>query len=159
MNQDEQHLRILSILHYVYAGLLAVGSMCGLLYVFIGTTFIASPPVSRGGPPPPPPEMGWLFIGIGGSVTLIGWIIAALVAVSGRFLGRRQHWIYCLVIACIVCMNMPIGTVLGVFTIVVLVRPTVKEMFGAIRRAWRIQCRRKLPTTGRTIHPIGRDEG
>ena len=132
MEQDEQHLKILSILHYVYAGLIAVGSLLGLLYVFIGIMFITSPPPTPPGQPPPPTEFGWFFICIGGSVTLIGWIMAFFVALGGRFLGRRQHWVFCLVVACVVCLNMPLGTLLGVFTIIVLVRPTVKDLFGSL---------------------------
>ena len=34
------------------------------------------------------------------------------------------------VVACILCLNVPIGTALGVFTILVLVRPTVKDLFA-----------------------------
>jgi hypothetical protein len=33
--------------------------------------------------------------------------------------------------AAIACMLMPFGTVLGVFTIIVLMRPSVKELFAA----------------------------
>ena len=36
---------------------------------------------------------------------------------------------FCFVIACLACMQMPLGTILGVFTIIVLARPSVKEMF------------------------------
>ena len=36
---------------------------------------------------------------------------------------------YCLVMAGIECLFMPFGTVLGVFTIIVLMRESVKEMF------------------------------
>jgi hypothetical protein len=35
-----------------------------------------------------------------------------------------------LAIAGIECIFIPFGTVLGVFTIIVLMRPTVKELFG-----------------------------
>ena len=37
---------------------------------------------------------------------------------------------YCLVVAAVECIFMPFGTVLGVFTIIVLMRPGVKERFG-----------------------------
>ena len=36
---------------------------------------------------------------------------------------------FCLVIAALLCMITPFGTVLGVFTIIVLVRPSVKLLF------------------------------
>ena len=54
---------------------------------------------------------------------------AVLVLIAGRFLGRRTHHLYCLVMAGIECCFMPFGTILGVFTIVVLLRPSVKTLF------------------------------
>jgi len=36
---------------------------------------------------------------------------------------------FCLIVAGIICIFMPLGTILGVFTIIVLVRPSVKAMF------------------------------
>lgn len=38
---------------------------------------------------------------------------------------------YCLVMAGIECMFMPFGTVLGVFTIIVLMRESVQKLFAA----------------------------
>ncbi len=49
---------------------------------------------------------------------------------AGRKLARRRSWTFCLVVASIECLFMPYGTVLGVFTIIVLLRPTVKELFA-----------------------------
>ena len=60
---------------------------------------------------------------------VLGWVFAALVAFAGRNLARRTRYNYCLVMAGIECIFMPVGTVLGVFTIIVLVRDSVKEMF------------------------------
>lgn len=48
-----------------------------------------------------------------------------------RFLSRRRHHVFCLVIAGIECLVMPFGTVLGVFTIIVLTKESVREMFLA----------------------------
>jgi hypothetical protein len=45
-------------------------------------------------------------------------------------LKRHTNYTYCLVVAAIECMFTPFGTVLGVLTIIVLVRPTVKALFG-----------------------------
>jgi len=36
---------------------------------------------------------------------------------------------FCVVMAGIACMFMPFGTVLGVFTLVVLTKPVVRELF------------------------------
>jgi len=59
---------------------------------------------------------------------LVGF--AVCLALAGRFLAQRRRYYYCLVMAGIACMFMPFGTVLGVFTIIVLLRESVKELFG-----------------------------
>jgi hypothetical protein len=132
MNQDEQHLKVLSICHYVYAGLMAVFSCFPLFYVGLGAMFLGGgPPGTQNPRDAPPAELGMLFVVIG----LIGFAIllvtAVAVAVVGRFLTQRRNWLFCIIVSGIACMNVPLGTLLGVFTILVLLRPTVKEMFEA----------------------------
>ena len=61
---------------------------------------------------------------------VVGWTLAVCLVVAARSLNQRKRYLFCLVIAGItaaVCM--PFGTVLGVFTIIVLLRPSVKEAF------------------------------
>jgi hypothetical protein len=79
----------------------------------------------------PPPEFGIFLMAMGGGAILIGWSFAACLIVAGRSLSERKRYLFCLIVAgltCVLCN--PLGTVLGVFTIVVLMRPSVKEMFG-----------------------------
>lgn len=59
------------------------------------------------------------------------WTAAALLLFAGRFLSQRRHWLFCLIVAGLSCLNMPLGTVLGVFTIIVLNRESVKSLFAA----------------------------
>ena len=47
------------------------------------------------------------------------------------FLSQRRHYLYCMIIAALACTHTPLGTVLGIFTIFVLMRPSVKELFQA----------------------------
>lgn len=51
-------------------------------------------------------------------------------ALNGYFLLTRKHHLFCLIAAGIECAYPPLGTALGVFTIVLLLQPAVKEMFG-----------------------------
>jgi hypothetical protein len=125
---DSQHLKALSICHYVMAGLSALFSS---IYLAIGIMFVASASTMSGGSGPPPPEfMGWLFVFIAGCAMLIGWTYAVLILLAGRFLAQRKHHLFCLIMAGVSCaVSVPIGTVLGVFTLIVLLRPSVKELF------------------------------
>ena len=78
---------------------------------------------------PPPPFIGWILTIAGGSMMLLGWAFAICLIMAGRFIAKQKHYIFCLVMASLNCLFMPFGTVLGVFTIVVLMRPPVKAMF------------------------------
>jgi hypothetical protein len=60
---------------------------------------------------------------------LVGLVFAVCVILAGRYITKRRHYIFCLVIASLNCLFMPFGTILGVFTIVILMRPSVKELF------------------------------
>src|SRR5205085_6217274 len=71
-----------------------------------------------------------MFVLIASAVILGGWTIAALMAVAGRFLARRQRRVYCLVVAALECLWTPFGTVLGILTLLVLIRPSVIELFN-----------------------------
>jgi len=134
MNQPEQdveHLRLLSIFHYVAGGLLAVMSCIPIIHVIVGLVFLNRPNLfpGAGRQPIPLETMGALFIIIGAVVILIGWVSAALVLLAGRSLARRRHYTFCVIVAGLSCLSFPIGTALGVFTLVVLLRPSVKPLF------------------------------
>ena len=60
---------------------------------------------------------------------LAGWAFAVCLALAGRYLSRRRRYTYCLVMGGVACIFMPFGTVLGVFTIITLVRDSVKRLF------------------------------
>ena len=64
---------------------------------------------------------------------LCGWTLACFMIAAGRKLRGRRSRMFCLVIAGIECAFVPLGTVLGVFTIIVLVKDSVKAMFEANR--------------------------
>jgi hypothetical protein len=74
--------------------------------------------------------VGWMFMLMGGAFVLGGWALGFAMIYAGRCLKKRERYTFCLVVAAISCLNMPVGTALGVFTIIVLMRPSVKELFG-----------------------------
>ena len=133
MNQDEQHLKLLSIFHYIVGGIIALVSCFPIFHLVFGIVMIASPETFGSGGKAPPAFIGWLFIGLGGTIIIVGWVFAACVIVAGRFLSLRRYYTFCLVVAAIECLFMPFGTVLGVFTIIVLMRESVKQIFSTSR--------------------------
>lgn len=74
--------------------------------------------------------VGVFFVVIALASILMMWTVALMVVLAGRNLKRRKAYTFCLVIAAIECLFMPFGTLLGVFTLVVLTRPSVKVLFA-----------------------------
>jgi hypothetical protein len=128
MNRDVQYLKLLSIFHFVVAGLLALVACFPIIHFVIGIVMIVSP-ASMGGGNPPPEALGWFFVFIAGAIILLGWTGALCLMFAGWFLRRGKHYTFCFVMACIICLFQPFGTVLGIFTIIVLLRPSVKQWF------------------------------
>jgi hypothetical protein len=126
---DSEHLRLLSIFHYVKGGLTALFSCIPIIHVVLGLVMIIAPHAFGHGGDQPPAFLGWLFVILGISIILLGWTGAALTIIAGRCIARRRHRTFCLVWACLQCLSVPFGTVLGVFTILVLSRASVTALF------------------------------
>jgi len=132
MNRDKEHLQLLAIFHYVVAGLAALFSFFPLLYTTVGAMFIFA---ARHGTPKPgedlPPEfLGWIFAVLGSLLFLMGIAMVICILIAGRSLALRKRYSFALVMACIECLFVPFGTILGVFTIVVLSRESVRGLFS-----------------------------
>ena len=132
MNQDNEHLRLLAIFHYVVGGLAALFSFFPLLYTTIGAVFIfaARHGTAKPGEDLPPEFLGWIFAVLGSLLFLIGIAMAICILIAGLSLALRKRYSFALVMACIECLFIPFGTILGVFTIVVLSRESVKALFS-----------------------------
>lgn len=130
MNRDQEHLRLLSIFHYVCAGVFALFACFPIIHLIFGVLMVSNPQIFGPAKDQPPAIIGWVFILIGGGFILFGWTFAGLLAWSGRCLGQRRCYMYCLVMACVACLFMPFGTILGISTIIVLSRPSVKILFA-----------------------------
>src|SRR5262245_24202334 len=130
MNDDIQHLRLLVIGHYIIAAIAALFASFPLIHLTIGLWLLLHPPQPLPGEEQFPARMvGLLFTLIGGAFVSTGWAIAACIFAAGRSIATRKRYMFCIVIAAISCAFFPFGTVLGVFTLLVLLRPSVKAMF------------------------------
>jgi hypothetical protein len=81
------------------------------------------------GAPPPPIEMfapmRWMYVVLAVGIAGTG----ALNLLSALFIRAKTHRLFSLVVAGINCFYMPLGTALGIFTIVVLVRSSVRDLY------------------------------
>ena len=129
MNKDEQHLQLLSIFQYIFAALTAMFSMLPVIHLLVGLGLASGAFMPSTGEYPVERMIGMFFVMFAAVLISCGLALAAAAGFAGRCLGRRTHYTYCMVVAAAECLFVPIGTVLGVFTIIVLSRPTVKAMF------------------------------
>lgn len=129
MNKDLEHLQLLSIFHYVVGGFAAVFACFPILHLVLGIVFVTLSDRMAGQPDVPPALIGWIFIVIASTFIVLGWATAVCIVLTGRYLSQRKHYLFCLIMAGTECLFFPFGTVLGVFTIVVLVRESVKTLF------------------------------
>ena len=130
MNQHEQHLDLLAVFHYIVAGMLALFSCLPSIHLVFGIVMIVAPEKLQSSGGPPPAFIGWFLAIVGGLIIVIGWSLAVCIFAAGRSLAKRRHHLFCLVVAGIECIFMPCGTILGVFTIIVLMRDSVKKAFA-----------------------------
>jgi hypothetical protein len=129
---DDEHLKIIRIGYFISGGAFAFTALFPLIYVVMGALIIMTARYqayrSSG---MDPGIMGWLFI-IGGLVFSVGFgVLAALQILTAIRLKARRSRILCIITAALTCLFVPYHTALGVFTLMVLQRPSVKAMFEA----------------------------
>jgi hypothetical protein len=154
MNPLREQVRLLSIFHYVLAGTGYLFSLLPCIHLAIGIFFLVAPeeifhvpPPSSGvgegdsggttpgepvSPVPPFPAklLGLIFTSVAVFVIVGGLIFSTCLVIAARRLAALRSHTYCLVMAGIECLFMPFGTVLGIFTILTLVKPEARRLFG-----------------------------
>lgn len=130
MNQDLEHLRWLSIGFYVNAAIIALFSCIPFIHLFVGIAIVSGS--FENVKDAPPPFFGWFFVGIASAFIVSGFALAICNFLAGKFLNQHQKYTFCFVMACVNCAFAPLGTILGIFTIIVLVREPVKALFTGV---------------------------
>ena len=137
--RDEQHLTRLVIAYYVLAGLTLLFGCAGLLYMVFGVgMFFLSDDLVASDPNALPPGViqiiGGVLAAVGVVIALLQFVSAMLLGITARFISIRRSRMFCLVVAGLTCLSVPLGTALGVYTFVILTRPDVIERFGGSTR-------------------------
>ena len=129
--RDEEHVRLLSIFHFVFGGLALFGMGFLCVHYAIMHTIFSNPEMWKSQTQALPPKafLGafiwfYLFMGV---ILLTGLVLNVL---SGLFLWQKRHRVFSLVIGGLNCLHMPFGTALGVFTIIVLSHESVRELYN-----------------------------
>jgi hypothetical protein len=129
-DEDARHLELLTIFHYVVGAIFALFGFMPIFHIVIGIGMVTGTMDMFEGRDRPPDFFGYFFIAGGIFMMAMMWALAAAVFMVAWCLKNRRSYIFCLVVAGFECFFAPFGTVLGVFTILVLSRPSVKALFG-----------------------------
>jgi len=129
---DADHLKLLSIFHFIGAGFALLGLLFLLVHYAMFHAVLANPKMwenqKQGLPPAEIFSMfKWFYLVV--AVWFVG--SGVLNVLSGLCMRARKHRTFSTVVAGINCLHIPLGTVLGVFTIIVLLRDSVRELYEA----------------------------
>lgn len=130
---DEEHLRLLTLGDYI-AGSSHIAFASFFIFHFVFMLVAAFNPnifgpahQTQSGPTP---TFFKLFAFLVGVFILLGWSFGALTIYAGRCIKARERRTLCLVVAFLNTLAMPIGTIIGVCTLMVLSRSSVKRLYG-----------------------------
>jgi formate-dependent nitrite reductase membrane component NrfD len=122
----ETQINTLAVFHYLLSVPIGLMSLLSLPLVFAGLNLMRGEHSEL--------DQAAFFSG----ATFLVW--AAIIAISalgmavclllgGLYLTKRRHHPFCLAVAGVSCLFVPLGTALGIATILFLTRDTTKEMF------------------------------
>jgi len=130
--KDNEHLGLLAVFHFVVSGLAVLGIAFLLVHYQLMSSIFAHPERWQGAHGPGPPKaildlFAWFYLVMG--VMFASACLANLL--SGIFLRQRKYRMFSLIVAGLDCVQIPVGTALGVFTIIVLLRDSVRLQYEA----------------------------
>jgi hypothetical protein len=145
--EDAEHLSALSIGHFIMSGLALLGAVPMLVYGVAGTKLMeelgsdlsmamgdipgqAGTDPFGGSPDAMLQSLGTLVTTMIVAGVLLALVSAVHLLVVGVAIRQRRWWTFCYLTGWGECLMFPFGTILGVFTIIVLSRPSVKRRFG-----------------------------
>jgi hypothetical protein len=130
--KDDEHLSLLAVFHFIVGGLSLLFIGFGVMHFFVMEQIFSSPDIwrGRGGVVHAPPVQiihmfAWFYVAMGMICLLTG--IANVL--SGLFLRRKKNRTFSIVVGGINCLQVPFGTVLGIFTLLVLLRESVRQSY------------------------------
>lgn len=145
MEKDVEHLRLLGIFHYIWGGLSLLGGLFIGAYFLIGGFFLMTAPPSSSSSEDSvsPSVVGGILIAVGVVLFLIVVVYGVLTLMAGGKYRKHQggYW-FCFILAIITLVvgGIP-GIVLGIFSLIVLSRESVKALFRG----------QSLPGTGSAV--------
>ena len=133
MEKDLEHLKLLGIFHYIWGALSLIGGIfIGGYFLVIGVILMNNPPTSTSSEDSGTASMaGGILIGVGVVLFLVVVVYGILTLMAGGKYRKHQggYW-FCFILAIVTLVigGIP-GIVLGIFSLIVLSRESVKTLF------------------------------
>lgn len=128
MKEDGEQLNILSIFYFVFSGFCLIAFAITLMQRRMMAGILTPSGVGSSNLP-------GMFSLMSNLIWLIGAICLCMFVANlacAIFLRQRRYRTFTLIVAGIDCLHLPIGTILGVFTIVVLQRDSVRSLYSSV---------------------------
>jgi hypothetical protein len=126
---DLEQVKVLAVFHFVGVGLAALGLLMVYGHYKLFSQMISNPNLWKGAAAPPPPElfapMRWMY---GFGATLVA-ATGLLNLCAARWLRAKKNRLFTIGVAIVNCFWFPLGTALGVFTIIVLARESTQALY------------------------------
>jgi len=127
---DNEHLNLLSLFHLISGIFTLVYSVFMALYFGFITFIFNIGHKLDGANNDFPFEFMNVIMFVFTFVLLIAIILGIAKIFCSKFIKQKTNRVFCIVISCIECFSFPYGTLLGVLSIMVLNRNSVKEIYN-----------------------------
>jgi hypothetical protein len=121
-----EQLRFLGLFYYGLGVLGIPHSFLPLLSTYLGLLFTD---LSVGGGPFAG-VFGSLFAVVGVAYAVAGVVFSILLILAGKYLRAQRHYTFCVAVAACSCAAVPLGTILGIVTLVQLAKDDAKAGFA-----------------------------
>ena len=128
--RDAEHLKLVSIFHFILAALGLPGIAFIVLHFAFMRALFMNPETWKNDKGGPPPEILFKLMICGYAFGVIIILTASVLnLLSGLFIRKRRHRMFSIIIGGLNCLQVPFGTLLGVFTILILSRDSVRKIY------------------------------
>ncbi|MCE5266554.1 MAG: hypothetical protein LLG00_01535 [Planctomycetaceae bacterium] len=126
MTRIAKRLRLLAVMHYSAAGIVALVTLLPLWFFGLGLLHLFWPDRRHG-------DMdgaaGLILVVFAGPLVVVGWAFSICSFLVGVNLACRRRYSLCRLLSLILIFFAPIGTILGLATMVALGRPATAALF------------------------------
>jgi hypothetical protein len=128
--RDAEHLKLLSIFHFILSALGLLGIAFLAFHFAVMRAIFMNPETWKNEKGGPPPEIFFKLLMWGYAFGVVVILTSGVLnLLSGLFICKRRHRMFSIIIGGLNCLHVPFGTLLGVFTILILSRDSVRKIY------------------------------